>query len=145
MKRLIRLLQLAHAIEIGAYNAYEGHWNSIPANEVERIKIWVIQCEEYLHREELKKMLRKLDAKPSKILDAILWVIGKSISVSCYVMPRKMAMWGAEIMEIMGSGIYYRVAEAALDEDQLKMCHDLVKMGRQEERHEQFFRKYLNK
>ncbi len=142
--RLIRLLKQAHAIEIGAYQAYEGHWRNIkPIDRFERGKVKWIQVDELLHKETLEKMLKELDSKPSLILDAILWCIGKSISIGCYVMGYRMAMWGAKIMEVMGSNCYWTLAREAYNSGYPHMHTELCKMARQEEEHEQFFEKCL--
>lgn len=137
------MLQQAYAIEIGAINAYEGHWRST-SNTFERAQIKEIQRDEIFHKEEVGRMLSELKAKPSVILNAILWLIGKSISLACYIMGRKAAMWGAGIMEKMGTLCYKRIALEARTKGHRSMASDLEEMQEAEERHEKFFQSRLN-
>lgn len=144
MSKLTRLLRQAHAIEIGAYNAYEGHWRNIkPIDRWERGRVKIIQVEELLHKEMLERMLKEVGGKPSRAQDALLWIIGKSISTACYVMGYKAAMWGAKIMEKMGGLCYKQLAKVARDEGYPAMAVDLDYMQRAEEEHEEFFKTCL--
>lgn len=138
--KLIRLLKQAHAIEIGAYEAYEGHIKTLFPSRVS-YGIMIIQSQEADHRYALKCMLESLEAKPSWFMDTILWCIGRSISLACYVMGYRAAMWGAKIMEIMGSKVYYELAREAAEQCFYGMSDDLFDMALQEE-HEEFFIKY---
>ena len=144
MTKLAKLLRQAHAIEIGAYNAYEGHWRNIkPIDRYERGRVKWIQVEELLHKEMLERMLREVNSKPSWAQDALLWIIGKSISAACYVMGYKAAMWGAKIMEKMGGLCYKQLAATARDEGYPAMGVDLDDMQKAEEEHEEFFKTCL--
>lgn len=143
MKKLTRLLRRAHAIEIGAFYAYDGHWKSLPDSDPAKHRIYEIQFEELLHRLTVLNMLRRLDAKPSPTQDFILWCIGKTISFSCYLMGRRAAMWGARIMEVMGKNIYVDIAEEALDQGRNVMAYQLGEMAMAEMRHQRFFEKVL--
>lgn len=136
--KLTRLLRRAYAIEIGAYHAYEGHWRSLPKDSVAQNTIKAIQCDEVIHRELILRMLKELESKPSPILNAVLWVIGKSISAACHVLGYKAAMWGAKIMEVMGAGLYRKLARIARDEGHPAMGVELDFMQRSEEDHERY-------
>lgn len=141
-KKLIRLLKQAHAIEIGAYNAYEGHYKSVKDPD-KSIEIRLIRLEEAVHQMNIKSMLSHLGSKPSRFLDGVLWCIGKTISAGCYIFGYRLAMRGALIMEILGSGVYYRLARAAVDANKHEMALKLIEMAQQEERHEEFFESCL--
>jgi rubrerythrin len=144
--KLTRLLKQAHAIEIGAYNAYEGHWRSLAKNKLsEARRIVEIQGDERAHMLAVERFLRTVNAKPSKIQDAILWIIGKSISIACYIMGYRAAMWGAKVMEVMGSNIYEKLAKVARDEGYPAMGVELDYMQRSEIEHEEFFKSCLEK
>lgn len=144
MTELVKMLRRAHAIEIGAYNAYEGHWRSIkPITCEERGKIKWIQIDELLHRETIERMLKELGGKPSFFLDSILWVIGKSISIACYVMPYRAAMWGAKIMESMGSEIYENLILQAIFDDHGQYVKEFMEMAQKEKEHEKYFKSIL--
>ena len=138
-KKLIRLLQQAHAIEIGAYHAYEGHWRS-SKNTKESNQIQSIQIDELVHRHKVRFMLEQLNAQRNPILDALFWVIGKTISASCYVIGYKAAMWGAGLMERLGSVCYYRIAREVKGLTNMRMYVTLLDMAIQEEEHEEFFK-----
>lgn len=141
--KLVIMLQQAYAIEIGAFNAYEGHWRSV-SSSYERAQIQEIQKEELEHKLAVGQMLAELKAKPSIILNVILWLIGKSISLACYVMGRKAAMWGAGVMEKLGTLCYKRIAAEAKLKGHRAMAHDLEDMQEAEERHDKFFQSRLN-
>lgn len=141
--KLIYLLRCAYAIEIGAYNAYEGHWRSITGNVYEREHIKAIQQDEKWHKEEVGRMLGELNSRPSIILNSLLWVIGKSISLACYIMGHKMAMWGAGVMEKLGIFSYKYIAAEARLKGHRTMASDLEDMQEAEERHQEFFKSRL--
>lgn len=136
--KLIKLLQQAYAIEIGAYQAYEGHWRSLK-DEKEQWEIRSIQGEELWHKEEVGRMLSELKAKPNVILNAILWLIGKSISLACYVVGYKAAMCGAGLMEKLGALCYKRIAAEARAKGHRTMALELEDMQVAEEKHQKYF------
>lgn len=142
MTKLIRLLKQAHAVETGAYNAYEGHWRSLK-DESDREKVKAIQKDEWFHRQAVGFMLIDLKSEPSEFLETIFYLIGKTISLACYVMGYRAAMWGAKIMEVMGSQIYWKLAKEAYDSGHKEWHGELCKMARQEEAHEAFFKESL--
>lgn len=143
MKKLIRLLKQAHAVEIGAYHAYEGHWRSLDAGSNARKKIKQIQADELEHKMSVERMLKELNSKPNKVLGVALWIIGKTISALCHVMGYKMAMFGAKIMEVMGKNIYKKLAREARNECYVAMAIELDSMQRSEESHEEYFKSVL--
>jgi len=105
MSKLVRLLKLAHSIEIGAYHAYEGHWRNTK-DPTTRKRLQEIQEEENFHRQQVRFMLSEVKSSPNFFLDFSMYLVGKSVSVSCYVMGYKAAMWGAKIFEILGPIFY---------------------------------------
>lgn len=141
--RLAKMLQQAHAIEIGAYQAYRGHCRSLPSGSDERRRIRIIQLDELNHRKTVAAFLKELGSKPSPVLDWTFWIIGRTISVGCHVIGRRMAMWGAKIMEKLGGICYHRIAEEANKEGLDRMSSELRFMQYMEEKHEEFFRSQL--
>lgn len=136
------MLQQAYAIEIGAIEAYEGHWRSLPTPQ-ERGEIQAIQLEEMEHREAVSTMLTELGAKPNLFYNKILWLIGRTISIGCKVMGYRMAMWGAGIMEKFGTLCYKTIAKEAKKQGLMAMASDLESMQAAEDRHEKFFKSKL--
>ena len=134
---LIWQLKKAHAIEIGAFEAYKGH---AEATKDERIKkrIQEIQHDEFNHRMELGAILHDLGQTSNIFMDFALWCIGRSISFACHYMGARAAAWGAKIMEVMGSNVYYKLSEAAYPSHR-ELCDKFREMARTEEEHEEFF------
>lgn len=144
MNKLVRLLKQAHAVETGAYNAYEGHWRSLK-KESERNKVQEIQKDEWFHRQSVGWMLIELKSEPSEFLETVMYLVGKTISIACYVMGYRAAMWGAKIMEVMGKNIYKKLAQIARDEGYPAMGVELDLMQKAEESHEEYFKSRLKK
>lgn len=141
-KKLIRLLKVAHAIEIGAYQAYEGHWRSImPISHPDRFVVKIIQVEELIHREAIFKMLNELGAKPSPALDSILWVVGRCVSATCYIAPKLATKLGARIMESFAVAQYFEIASVAREAGFPEMAAELREFAMTELEHEAFFRR----
>lgn len=140
MKKLIRLLKIAHAVEIGAIQAYGGHWRSLPDNSEEQLNVYVIQLEEIQHRETCENYLLYLGAQSSKFLDITLFFIGNIIGKMCYVSPKKASAFGAAIMEIIGSKIYNRLADEAIDLEMKNLASQFLVMAHTETNHEIYFK-----
>ena len=83
-KKLVRILQYAHAGELGAAWAYRGHWHAVTApDEVEGIRR--IEEEEWVHRAAVKRMLTGLGAKPLLPLEILIGTIGRTVGFLCHV------------------------------------------------------------
>lgn len=142
MKKLIKMLQKAHAVEVGAYAAYEGHWRStLPITSVVRGEIKWIQVDELLHKEQIEKMLARLEAKPNRILDWMFGVVGKIISMSCYVLPAKLAAYGAELIESIGKNDYLQLVLEAEGQGMPDMAQELFTIWCAELKHELYMNK----
>jgi demethoxyubiquinone hydroxylase (CLK1/Coq7/Cat5 family) len=136
--RLIWKLKKAHAIEIGAFQAYKGH-AKYTQDEAIKSKILEIQHDEFRHRMEVGSMLYDLGEKSDIFLDLILWCIGQSISFACRFMGARAAAWGAKIMEIMGSSIYLDLAKESEGCVSIEYKRKFEEMARNEQEHEEFF------
>lgn len=142
MSKLIRLLRRAHAIEIGAYEAYEGHWRSTK-DPVKRKRIQEIQKDELDHKQMVGFMLIFLGAESNKDLDWLMYFVGRLVSISCYVIGSRAAAWGAKLFEVMGSDLYKDAAAECLGTQNEHMSETLWKMGMKEQEHEEFFKSCL--
>lgn len=138
MKKLISLLQNAHAAELAAYNAYEGHWKST-TNVDDRLHIKFIQREEEDHIFMLEYMLDRIGAKPNHFKDLIFITMGKIISIMCYISGRWAVMYGAGIMERIGATSYCEIAKIADEFGQKDFVETLCMMGYTEETHGEYF------
>jgi ferritin-like metal-binding protein YciE len=138
-EKLIKLLQDAHAGEMAAYHAYEGHWRSV-SDPNEKKEIQKIQAEEIEHRECLGQFLIELGAAPRPGRERLMALIGRTIGLLCRLGGWFIPMYGAGQLE-QGNIVEYetaaRLARAAGLEQYVE---PLLKMAEVEWDHEAFFR-----
>ncbi len=132
------MLQNAHAGEIAAYRAYEGHWRSLK-NIEESAQVKLIQKEELEHIHLIEEFLEDLGAKPNKFLDFIFSLIGRFLSAGCYVSGYFAPMYVARIIERIGKNNYNLMADEAHRLGLYTMCLFLRDMSEVEEDHEKYF------
>lgn len=138
-KNLIRILQNAHAGEIAAAFAYRGHWKSLKESP-EKTEIKKIEAEEWHHRERVGRWLETLGSKPRSLREAVFWIIGRTLGVTCFVSGWFMPMYFAGRLE-SGNVVEYEEAAAFAKELDMQECvDDLLDMARVEAKHEVFFR-----
>ena len=135
---LIHILQGAYSGELAAGFAYRGHWKSVKdANE--RVAIQKIEQEEWVHRKRVGEMLASLGSAPQEFREAKLWVIGRTIGLSCHLIGWFLPMYFAGRLE-RGNVIEYQVAASHAAAIGLKEFEaDLLFMAAVEKEHEQFF------
>jgi demethoxyubiquinone hydroxylase (CLK1/Coq7/Cat5 family) len=146
--QLIRLLQDAHAGELAATYAYEGHALSLrdPQHANDEREIRRIQREEIEHRECVARMLRSLGAEPRPRRERLMGFIGHVIWRLC-LWSRPvwgswfLAMFGAGWLESTNVGEYLRAAAWAKAAGQTDFVEDLLRMAEVEREHEAFFRR----
>lgn len=100
------LIKLNHAIEIGAYEAYSGHY----ARTLD-VNILAIMCDEKNHRRYLKSHLLELNQTSNFLMDSVFYLIGSTISFLCYFCPIRSLNYVANIMEIVATVNYDKLAE----------------------------------
>lgn len=138
---LVNLLQLAYSAERAAAFAYQGHVASV-SNQDEKIKIKEIEEDEWIHRDEVLKIMDEYGIKISKWYEVKYYVIGKCISWSCYIIGWFMPMYFAVSLESGNVNEYYRMKELFNSVSITKHDEILVEMGIKEKEHEIYF---LNK
>lgn len=138
---MTKMLQKAHAGEIAAYLAYEGHWRSLK-DPKEREEVRAIQADELHHKEIVRELLTKLGAKPSWVRDTVFTVIGRTMSALCYVTGWYMPMLGALLIERIGVNNYAKMANMTKSKG---MRQDLLYMHRVELAHEIYFMNKVSK
>ena len=117
------LLKFNHGLEIGALLAYLGHYLRTKDDNV-----WRIAVDELVHMKKIEDVLREFDEKPSKVIDSVFRVIGKTIQVLCKVCPlwslnfiaRSMelfAVFNYEKLALVYLGHYDRFMDIALSEE----------------------------
>lgn len=99
------LLKFNHGVEIGAIEAYIGHYK-----RTKDINILIIANEELEHKLQLCKILDFYDEKPSKIIDFIFKVIGFIIRQLCQLCPIFMLDYVAQIMELFAVVNYVKLS-----------------------------------
>jgi demethoxyubiquinone hydroxylase (CLK1/Coq7/Cat5 family) len=138
-KVLIGMLQNAHAGEIAAYHAYEGHWKSLKDHK-ERKEIRKIQEEEMEHIELIEEFLKDLNSKPLFFLDLIFSFIGRVLSVMCYFTGYRLPMYVAKKIEQIGVENYNKMALEAREHGHHAMYLFLCDMSEVEQQHEKYFK-----
>lgn len=141
-QNLIRILQNAYSGELAAAYAYRGHWKSL-RESAEREEIKKIEAEEWEHRENVRKWLEHLGAKPNKVREKIFRTIGRTLGVTCYVSGWFLPMYFAGRLE-SGNVREYEDAAAFASELEMQECaRDLMDMAQTEAEHEVFFRRMV--
>lgn len=142
-RKLIQQMKAAHAIEVGASLAYYGHYRSLPQDSSERLNVFLIMKDEIKHRKTLYCQLAEMGECTNPVLDGAFWLIGSSISLACHLMGRDLAMWGARIMEKLGTVCYLELSRTARDLGETALEGMLVDMFAAEKRHEEYFKSVL--
>jgi hypothetical protein len=137
-KTLVALLQRAYSAEKAAAFAYQGHAGSVK-DKAEKLAIKQIEIDEWNHRMEVLKIMSKYDIPISKYDEFRFYLIGKTISLACYVIGWFMPFYFAGRLESGNVCEYFRMMhyfhELGIDE------HDpvLYEMGIKEKEHEVYF------
>jgi rubrerythrin len=139
LSELIAILKKAHAGELAAFLAYEGHWRSLadPA-EVEEVRN--IARDETAHRAAIRQMLADLGHEPRRLREAIFWTIGRTIGALCRVAGWFAPMYGAGKLESGNVLEYRRAAALASSAGHAELVESLEHMADVEARHERYFR-----
>lgn len=140
MKRLIRMLKFAHAAEIAAYHAYEGHWRSV-SNKAEQDFIRNIALDELKHIQTIRAVLVSMKSKPSKILDVFGKIVGETIGMMCYYSGWRLPLLVAGLMEKIGTSSYRKIAFEAADNGMDNLAWLLLRMADKENEHEAYFKR----
>ena len=142
MSKLVKLLQKAHAGELAAYHAYQGHWESVSDPE-EQLAIQKIQKDELEHAEVVSKMLHHLGSRPSFLRDTIFVVLGRALSFLCKYTGWFMPMYVAKLIEKIGVNNYYEMLEISLTKGHPELAFTLMQLASREEEHRIYFEKAI--
>jgi len=138
LHQLIHILQSAYSGELAAALAYRSHWKSV-RSPLERERIQQIEHEELVHREKVGQMLAQLQVAPQKSREVKMWLIGRTVGVSCYVIGWFLPMYFAGRLE---NGNVDEYDHAAFHADHLGLSEfatELRWMSEVEREHELFF------
>lgn len=139
-RKLIRILQNAHAGELAAAYAYRGHWKSLRKESKEREHIRRIEAEEWAHRENVRRWLAELGAQPKKLREAVFWTIGRTLGLTCYAAGWFFPMYFAGRLESQNVQEYVDAADYASELGMSECAREMLEMSRTEAEHEIFFR-----
>lgn len=138
MRAFIHLARLAYSAERAAAFAYRGHAASL-RDPLEKAELRRIEDEEWLHRENLARMLAKLGARASPLLEAKYWCIGKAIGLSCNIIGRFMPMYFAGRLESGNVMEYVHLEILARESGMEEEIGCIREMARVEKSHEDYF------
>jgi rubrerythrin len=138
-EELIRVLQTAHAGELAAALAYDGHARSVQS-PVERAEIERIRDDELDHRERVRGQLESLGAAPDARRERRMRRVGRAISAFCQVGGWFAPMYGAGRLEAGNIGEYEDAAQLARECGREDLVDDLLHMAEVEWDHERYFR-----
>lgn len=135
---LTDLLQRAYSGEKAAAFAYQGHAGSVK-DKAEKRDIKQIEIDEWSHRDEVLRMMQQYNVPVSKWMEFKCYMIGKTISASCYLIGWFMPFYFAGDLESGNVCEYIRMKRLfnALDINE----HDaiLYEMSLKEKEHEVYF------
>ncbi len=137
-KALIDLLQMAYSAEKAAAFAYQGHAGSVK-DAAEKIAIHQIELDEWNHRIEVLAIMEEYNIPISKYYEFRFHVIGKIISMSCYVIGWFMPFFFAGRLESGNVCEYFRMMQYFHELGILKHNQVLYEMGMKEKEHEVYF------
>lgn len=144
VSKLIWLLKFSHGVEVGAWNAYKGHRESLTdKDEIETIAF--IQEEELGHQINLEYFLEDLNSSISPTIDFIFKMVGKLMGFLCKVLGHRLPMRGAGMIETLGVINYRIVANEARKCGFERMAQVLDEMGATEIEHKKYFQAKLKK
>ncbi|HVF20777.1 MAG TPA: demethoxyubiquinone hydroxylase family protein [Mycobacteriales bacterium] len=136
--RLVRVLQDAHAGELAAAYAYQGHRKSLRRPE-ERAELRRIEDAEWHHRALVGAMLAELGSGPRRRREQLMHVIGRFSGALCFVGGWFGPMYAAGRLEASNVGQYDVARSAVLSLGLTSYAEQLAEMTAEERRHEEWF------
>jgi demethoxyubiquinone hydroxylase (CLK1/Coq7/Cat5 family) len=140
---LIRMLQNAHAGEIGAFHAYAGHIRAT-TDVAERNKLIEIQAEELRHINDCKRLLNHYGYPTNQLKDSIMKLVGQSLGLACFISGRRLAAWGAGLIEKIGMTNYQKMVDISQRLGNKKLVDIFTNMRDTETVHEMYFKGLLS-
>ena len=137
-KALIAILQAAHAGELAAAYAYQGHGRSRlgAKRRDERDEIERIEAAEWHHRNQVADLLSALGSGPVRWREVLMGSIGRILGGLCFVGGRFLPMYAAGRLEAMNVGQYVDAAAHARASGHGPFGDQLDQMVAEEARHE---------
>ena len=136
---LAEILRGAHAGELGAALAYDGHARSL-RNHDEVAEVRQIGRDELAHRARVGEMLAELGVEPDLLRERLMFTIGTTISWLCRVGGWFIPMYGAGRLESRNVREYEDAARFAVLAGCGHFVPDLLHLAEVEWDHERYFR-----
>lgn len=140
--KLIDLLKQAYSAEKAAAFAYQGHAGSVKNKEAKK-RIKEIEDDEWHHRKEVLKIMQHYQIEVSKFYEFKYYIIGKMISISCYLIGWFMPYYFAGRLESGNVCEYFRAKQYFNDLGITLHDQILYDMGIKEKEHEVYFLKQI--
>lgn len=137
-EKLVKLIQQAYSAEKAAAFAYQGHAGSVKDKQ-EKYAIKQIELDEWNHRKEVLAIMEHYNIPVSKYYEFKYYVIGKSISWSCYIIGWFMPFYFAGSLESGNVCEYFRMMHYFHELDIEEHNEVLYEMGIKEKEHEVYF------
>jgi hypothetical protein len=137
-KALISLLQKAYSAEKAAAFAYQGHAGAVKDQD-EKSAVRQIELDEWNHRKEVMKIMTQYNIPVSKLYEVRFHVVGKTISVACYVIGWFMPFYFAGRLESGNVCEYFRMMQYFHELGIREHDTTLYEMGMKEKEHEIYF------
>jgi rubrerythrin len=138
-RELVLVLQRAHAGELAAALAYQGHARSL-ADPAEAEEVLEIGRQEMEHRRCVAGMLAGLESAPSRLREGLFLGIGMLLGSLCRVSGWFFPMYGAGLLESGNIREYEEAAGLAVRAGRADLALDLLRMAEVEWDHERYFR-----
>lgn len=138
MKKLIKMLQFAHAYEVAAYHAYEGHWRSV-TNRKEMDYLSEIELNELDNIDAIEEMLHSLDADRDWYLEYCAEYIGEFVGLLCYHTGWRIPKFITKTMEKLGVFSYKQIAKEAFKVAEFEIHDLLLEIAGAETEHDRLF------
>jgi rubrerythrin len=137
-RRLITMLRSAYSGELAAALAYRAHWRALP-DAAERAAIMRIEGEEWTHRREVGTLLGRLGAKPVRLREIVMTIVGLGAGISCHLGSWILPMYFAGRLEHANIREYEDGAVYAHSLGLPDHERGLLAMAAVEREHEDFF------
>lgn len=137
-KALVNSLQMAYSAERAASFAYQGHAGAVK-DQQEKIAIRQIELDEWHHRKEVLAIMKEYNIPVSKFYEVRYYLIGKTISASCYVIGWFMPFYFAGRLESGNVCEYFKMMQYFHELGITKHNQILYEMGIREKEHEIYF------
>ncbi|MBK8608800.1 MAG: ferritin-like domain-containing protein [Chitinophagaceae bacterium] len=137
-KELTDLLQRAYSAEKAAAFAYQDHAGSVK-DKAQKAAIKQIEMDEWNHRQEVFEIMKQYDIPVSKWYEFRFHVIGKTISLSCYIIGWFMPFYFAGSLESGNVCEYFRMKQFFNSLGIMEHDRVLYEMGIKEKEHEVYF------